>query len=191
MKIYNIHNNKNFRLKKSGKSRKKSDSSQLPLFQTTVHQLKTGGSPFEEALRLDEIGDPCAKEYYLRAIEEQENVADSHSNLGILESTTDRVKAFGYFLNALKVNPGHCEAHFNMANLYFEEKDFRLARLHYEIAAQADPAFPNIYFNLALVCIELDDLAKAEENLKLYINLVGKNRGQDAVDILEQIHKFK
>jgi tetratricopeptide (TPR) repeat protein len=191
MKIYNIHDNKSFKLKKSGKSRKKTDSSQLPLFETPVHQLKTADSFFEEALRLDELGDPCARNFYLHAIEEQENVADCYSNLGVLESQTDRTKAFGYFLNALKLNPGHCEAHFNIANLYFEEKDFRLARLHYEIASQADPSFPNIYFNLALVSIELDDLFKAEENLVIYINLVGEDKGRDAVDILEQINKLQ
>ncbi len=43
------------------------------------------------------------------------------------------------------------ESHFNLANLYFECGDMRLARLHYEIAAEIEPSFPNLYFNLALV----------------------------------------
>jgi len=29
--------------------------------------------------------------------------------------------------------------------------DFRLAQIHYEMAAEVDPTFANVYFNLALV----------------------------------------
>ncbi len=190
MKVYNIHDNKNFRLKRNRKSKKTSSTSQLPLFQTPVLRL-SGRTFFEEALRLDELGDPSAREYYLKAIEEKENIADSYSNLGIIEAAHDRMKAFGYFLKSIQFNPSHCEAHFNIANLYFEEKDFHLAKLHYEIAKEIDPVFPNIYFNLALVNIELNEIGKAEQNLKLYIDLVGVEEGSDAEEILFHIKNMR
>ena len=51
----------------------------------------------------------------------------------------------------MRHDPRHFESHFNLANLYFECGDLRLARLHYEFAAEIEPNFPNLYFNLGLV----------------------------------------
>src|SRR6266566_4951656 len=109
-------------------------------------------SRFEQALMLDERGDPKAAELYAKAIAEQDCVADAYCNLGIIESQKgNTTKAFDCFTTSLKYDPRHSEAHYNLGNLYFDLNDFRLAQIHYEMAAEVDPGFPNVYFNLALV----------------------------------------
>src|SRR5262245_49687474 len=109
---------------------------QLDLFPAPEAQIlnfESGLSVFEQALLLDERADLRAAELYVKAIEEQDCVADAYCNLGIIESKQgNTVKAFDCFSNALKREPRHAEAHYNLANLYFETDDFRLARLHYE-----------------------------------------------------------
>ena len=87
-------------------------------------QLPVRISPFEEALILHEQGDKRAVEMYHKAIAEGECVADAFCNLGILDyETKDIPKAFDHFTNALKADPRHFEAHFNLAHLYFEAGD--------------------------------------------------------------------
>jgi tetratricopeptide (TPR) repeat protein len=119
-------------------------------------------TPFEEALLLHERGDNRAAEMYARAIAEGEEVADAYCNLGILEFEAGRVSsAFNCFTYSLKYDPRHFEAHFNLANLYFESSELRLARLHYEIAAEIEPGCSNLFFNLGLVDAMLGELEAA------------------------------
>jgi DNA-binding transcriptional MerR regulator len=115
-------------------------------------QLPNRLSPFEEALLLHEQGDARATELYLQAIKTGESMADAHCNLGILEYEANHIpKAFDYFTCALKHDPRHFESHFNLAHLYFEAGDFRLARLHYEISAIIEPCSASVHFNLGLI----------------------------------------
>src|ERR1043166_3331792 len=123
-------------------------------------------SPFEQALQSDERGDAQADELYAKAIDQQDRIADSFCNLGILESKKgNTAKAFDCFTTCLKHDPRHLEAHYNLANLYFEVNDFRLAQIHYEIASEVDPSFANVYFNLALVQAINHELAAAVSTL--------------------------
>src|SRR5262245_48005182 len=128
---------------------------QLDLFSQPTAQIlsiESGLSPFEQALMCDERGDLKAADLYTRAIEEQDCVADAFCNLGIIESQKgNTTRAFDCFTTSLKHDPRHSEAHYNLGNLYFEVNDFRLAQVHYEMAAEVDPAFANVHFNLALV----------------------------------------
>ena len=125
-------------------------------------QLPFRLTPFEEALLLHERGDARAAEMYTRAIAEGEEVADAYCNLGILEFEAGRVpSAFNCFAHSLKHDPRHFEAHFNLANLYFESGDLRLARLHYEIAAEIEPGCSNLFFNLGLVDAMIGELEAA------------------------------
>jgi tetratricopeptide (TPR) repeat protein len=125
-------------------------------------QLPLKLSPFEEALLLHERGDARAGEAYERAIREGDCVADACCNLGILEFEADRIPAaFDCFTSALKHDPRHFESHFNLANLYFDNGDLRLARLHYELVAEIEPNFPNLYLNLGLVHAVNGDLDAA------------------------------
>ncbi len=175
------------------KRRKKDtdDPSQLSLFSgTTPHgarvvSLPSRLGPFEEALMLDERGDRLAAEKYWRAIEAGDGVADAYCNLGIIESHSGRAaKAYDCFTQSLKHDARHMEAHYNLGNLYFDDGDLRLARVHYEIAAEIDPNFPNTYFNLGLVLAITEDYAGAITALNKYKEIVSPAEGRKADELL-------
>jgi Flp pilus assembly protein TadD len=175
------------------RTRNPEDPAQLPLFTQPTAQvlrLATGLSLFEHALLLDEREDPTAAEFYQKAIAEQDCVADAYCNLGIIESKQgNTARAFDCFTNSLKHNPRHCEAHFNLGNVYFDINDFRLAQMHYEMAAEVDPSFPNVYFNLALVLSINNDLATAVRALTTYQELSSASDARKADEMLDVLRK--
>ncbi len=129
-------------------------------------QLPARLSPFEEALILHEQGEERATEMYMEAIHKGECVSDAYCNLGILDYEQNKIpKAFDHFTNALRYDPRHFESHFNLAHLYFEAGDFRLARLHYEISAVIEPGSASVHFNLGLIHAMDGDLAAAIASL--------------------------
>ena len=166
---------------------------QLHLFPQTTAQILDFGSEsgrFEQALILDERGDPKAAELYAKAIEEQDCVADAYCNLGIIESQKgNTTKAFDCFTTSLKYDPRHCEAHYNLGNLYFDVNDLRLAQVHYEMAGEVDPSFANVYFNLALVQAIRNDLRAAISALTRYQELVSPDEARHADELLLNLRK--
>jgi len=89
----------------------------------------------------------------------------------------------------LKHDPRHSEAHYNLGNLYFEVNDFRLAQIHYEMAAEIDPSFANVYFNLALVRAINNDPGAAIVALSKYQELVSEDEGRNAAELLQDLKK--
>jgi tetratricopeptide (TPR) repeat protein len=166
---------------------------QLNLFrqpEPQIHHLPSRFTPFEEALTLDEEGNPGAQEAYLKAILENDSTADAYCNLGILESKNrNSANAFDCFTKCLQLEPRHLEAHYNLANLYFEVNDYRLSKLHYEIAAEIEPEFPNIYFNLALVYALSDEYKDAINALYKYKELVPEEEGKKADNLLAGLQR--
>jgi tetratricopeptide (TPR) repeat protein len=73
-------------------------------------------------------------------------------------------------------------------NLYFELNDFRLAQIHYEMAAEVDPTFANAYYNLALVHSITNNFAAAIQVLTKYQQLSSE---EDARNANELLHTFK
>ena len=179
--------------KRARKKKELEKKGQLNLFkqgEPQIHHLPSRFTPFEEALMLDEQGNPGAQEAYLKAILENDSNADAYCNLGILESKNGNAsKAFDYFTRCLKLEPRHLEAHYNLANLYFEVNDYKLAKLHYEIAAEIEPEFPNIYFNLALVYALSDEYKDAINALYKYKELVPEDEGKKADNLLAGLQK--
>jgi tetratricopeptide (TPR) repeat protein len=169
-------------------SRRAEDPNQLDLFlpaPARITNFSAGLSPFEQALHSDERGDALAIELYAQAIEAKDRLADSYCNLGILESKQGHTaKAFDCFTTCLRHEPRHAEAHYNLANLYFEVNDFRLAQLHYELAAEVEPTFANTYFNLALVLALNADLSAAIASLVKYQHLAPKADARHADELL-------
>lgn len=170
------------------------DPNQLDLFSPARAQIlefsAPGLSTFEQALLSDERGDDRAAELYSKAIEQHDCEADAFCNLGIIESQNgNTLKAFDCFTTCLKHDPRHTEAHYNLANLYFDQNDFRLAQLHFEMAAQFDPKFANAYFNLALVLSINADSEGALRALAKYQDLVPEDEGQNAQQMIEDIKK--
>jgi len=166
---------------------------QLSLFSSSgaqVLRLPSDISPFEEALLLDERGDSHTEEAYRRAIAEGDSLADAYCNLGILESKAGRVaKAFDCFTKSLEHNPRHFESQYNLGNLYLDEGNVRLARMHYELAAKVEPGFPNLYFNLGLVHALNNDYPAALTMLRKYKELSPKDEGAKADELLENLKR--
>jgi tetratricopeptide (TPR) repeat protein len=173
--------------------RQAGDPNQLDLFLPPAARISSFApalSPFEQALLSDERGDSQAADLYARAIENRDCVADAFCNLGILESKKgNTAKAFDCFTTSLKQDPRHSEAHYNLANLYFEVNDFRLAQVHYEMAAEVEPSFANVYFNLALVQSINSELAAAINTLTRYQQLVSEDDARNADELLRNLRQ--
>jgi tetratricopeptide (TPR) repeat protein len=173
--------------------RRSDDPNQLDLFHAAPARITAftpTPSPFEQALQSDERGDLQAATLYAQAIESQDCVAAALCNLGILESKQgNTAKAFDCFTTCLKQDPRHALAHYNLANLYFEVNDFRLAQVHYELAAEVDPTFANVYFNLALVQSLNHDLAGAIAALVKYQQLAPAAEARHADELLRTLRQ--
>lgn len=167
------------------------DPHQLHLFPEPAAQILDFAPErgwFEQALLWDERGDPKAAELYQKAIEAGDCIADSYCNLGIIESQRGRTaKAFNCFTFCLQNNPRHSEAHYNLANLYFDVDELRLAKVHYEIAAEIDPSFANVHFNMALVQAISNDLPGSIRALARYKELVSEIDGRKADELLQTL----
>ena len=179
------------RVRKRG--RRADDPNQLDLFLpplARISNISSAFSTFEQALMCDERGDPQAADLYVRAIENHDCAADAFCNLGIIESRKGNTpRAFDCFTTSLKHDPRHSEAHYNLANLYFEVNDFRLAQIHYEIAAEVDPSFANVYFNLALVQSINSELSAAIGTLAKYQQLVSAEEAGHADELLRNLRQ--
>jgi tetratricopeptide (TPR) repeat protein len=139
---------------------------------SNVVRFPTAVSPFEEALLLDDRDENLAADRYWKAITDGDSVADAYNNLAIIECRRgNSEKAFNCFTNALETDPRHFEAHYNVANLYFETGDLRLAKLHYGIAAEIRPTDSKLFFNLALLNTLKGDFRAAITALSIYREL--------------------
>ena len=147
-------------------------------------------SPFEEALALDERADKRAPEAYRQAIGKGDSVADAFCNLGILEFEAGNIQAaFDHFTNSLRQDPRHFESHVNLASLYFDQEDLRLARLHYELAAEIEPNFPDIFFNLGLIHALNGDFRAAVKVLERAKQLSSGEEYLRVADLLSHLQK--
>ena len=175
------------------KRRRKKDLNRSEPFPSGVGQvlrLPTNISPFEEALLLDERDDGRAEESYRRAISEGDLVADAYCNLGIIESQAGRIaKAFDCFTKSLEHHSRHFESHYNLGNLYFEGDNLRLAKMHYELAAEINPTFPNLYFNLGLVLGLLEEKKAAIEAFVQYQRLTPPEERKNAEDLISGLKR--
>jgi tetratricopeptide (TPR) repeat protein len=155
-----------------------------------VVRIPKSVTPFEEALVSDERGDASAVDKYWKAITDGDSVADAYCNLGVIECRRNNVgKAFNSFTNSLEADPRHFEAHYNVANLYFETGDLRLAKLHYEIAAEIRPDNASVYFNLGLVHSLNEDYKAAILALSNYKELATDAQDRRADDLLDNLKR--
>ena len=175
------------------KKRRKENPDQLKLFSSVfgqIRRLPTNISPFEEALLLDERHDSRAEKSYWKAISEGDLVADSYCNLGIIESKAGRTtKAFDCFTKSLEHDSRHFESHYNLGNLYFEADNLCLARMHYELAAEINPAFPNLYFNLGLVLALLEEKKAAIDAFLKYQLVAPQEERKNADDLISRLKR--
>lgn len=126
--------------------------------------------PFEQGLACFERGDVAGAETsFQRATKTGDFAADAWTNLGVISACRGDVgEAFDRFTWALGLEPRHLEAQFDLACLYFEAEDLRLARLHFELCLIVEPGFADAYFNLGLACTILGDLRAGLTALERY-----------------------
>lgn len=143
-------------------------------------------SVFEEALFLDDQGQTkSARQYYQKAIKADDCAPDAYCNLGIIESQEGNYpKAIDCFTLCLKQNPRHYEAHYNLANLYAEVGNHALAKVHYGIAIEIEPAFPNSYFNLGLTLAMIREYKEAVQFLTQYRDLTPGEEHRQTDDLI-------
>jgi tetratricopeptide (TPR) repeat protein len=149
------------------------DGSQLNLFQEHRDvQILRHLNPFEKGLQLDEKNEELAEKLYQESIRTGVAVADAYCNLGILYAGKGQTaKAIDSFTHALIKDPRHTEAHYNLANMYYDAGNYQLALTHYEVASHMEDAFPEIIYNLALTQLCLDNRTEALTYLQKYIKM--------------------
>jgi len=171
------------------------DYGQLSLFSDPPAEakvVKMSGylSLFEEALALDEAGDERSREFYLKAIEAGDSVADAYCNLGVIESNAGNfVKAIDCFTNCLKFDPRHFEAHYNLANIYADAGNLKLAKLHYEIAIQIEPEFASSYYNLGVTLALDKQYAAAIKALSKYKGMAQLDEKINVEELIKSLER--
>jgi tetratricopeptide (TPR) repeat protein len=168
------------------------DFGQMNLFEQNQPSGKvvqfTTGKTFEEALTFDEQGNhEAALQAYRQAIKHGDRIADAYCNLGILKSRNNSIDAIDCFTRSLKAAPRHFQSHYNLANLYSEEKNYALAKLHYEVAIQIVPDFPNAYYNLGLVLALMKEYQPAIEALTVFKKLAPPNELGNTNELIESL----
>lgn len=139
---------------------------------------------------MDEQGEmEAARVAYRQAIKNGDRIADAYCNLGILESQNNSIAAIDCFTRSLKAAPRHFQSHYNLANLYSEEKNFALAKLHYQIAIQIVPDFPNAHYNLGLVLALMKEYQEAIEALKLFKKLAPPHELGNTNELIESLNR--
>ena len=183
------------RVKRRRKSVDLEKHGQLNLFNAPPHearivQFKSPIGLFERALQLDDQNDSKVKEAYQKAIEAEDCLADAYCNLGIIEfKEGNTVKAIDCFTKSLKLDPRHFESHYNLANLYSEIDDLKLAAVHYQMAAEVRPDYANLYYNLGLVQAMQEDVKDAIKSLEKFRGLSPKTNDHNADELLASLRK--
>lgn len=138
---------------------------------------------------LDERGDvDGAKRLYQKAIEAEDSVADAYCNLGIIAFGEEEfTEAVDFLTLSLRENPRHYQAHFNLANVYAEIGNTKLAQCHYQLAVKMKPDFSSAYFNLGLTLASLQKYSDAEQALRRYLELVDPQEQQPALDLIRTV----
>lgn len=177
------------------KKRRKPDPEeygQLNLFdQSKIISFPQSANFFEEALALDDVNNPRAEEYYLKAIQAGQSTADANCNLGIMYSgREDYVKAIDFLTRCLKEAPRHFEAHYNLANIYSDRGNLELAKMHYLLAIEIEPDFPNSYYNLGLVHITEKKYSEAIDAVNKYIELSPENDHKTSYELLKTLNSI-
>jgi tetratricopeptide (TPR) repeat protein len=181
-------------LKKVKKRRKPDpeDFGQLNLFDSSkVVELHKVKDYFEQAILLDDEGDDRAIEFYEKAIETRQSVADSYCNIGIIYyQKEDNAKAVNYFTQCLKEEPRHHEAHYNLGNVYSELENFSLAEFHYKLSIEIDPGFANSHYNYSLLLTSEKKYPEAVYYLTNYLNLAKDQANESQYSLLNTLKSF-
>jgi tetratricopeptide (TPR) repeat protein len=176
-----------FDLKPVRKTRaaKLEEHGQLNMFEqkqdTRIISINKDADNFESALQMHDSDIKKASALYRKAIDNGDHTSDAYCNLGILESLEGHESlAIDCFTKSLENDPRHYEAHFNLANIYADAGNLKLAKLHYEVAREVSDEDPSLHYNLAIVLASSELYDQALKSLKMYFNLYESGRDPDA-----------
>ena len=112
-----------------------------------------------------------AKQETLRALElrpDWEMAAYLHAQILLRESTAEAIA----FLEAfVKRNPSAHDAEFLLARALVGERRYDDAKRHFDTLLETYPDKPEIVYSVAILALQLDDKARAEEQLKHFVAL--------------------
>lgn len=162
---------------------------QLDLFAQTTRERslkpKLNASSFQTALEHDGVDDQSALQFYKAALDDAVHRSDALCNMGIVYARFgDTVRAIDSFTKCLVEDPRHLEAHFNLANMYYDLENYLLAASHYEVALSIDEFFADAKFNLALTYLALKEDSKASEMLEQYLETCPEEEKRSAEKLL-------
>ena len=130
-----------------------------------------------------------AVEHFTRVIELEPNFAPAYAALSLAYNNlrdhdvprAERVpKAKETALKALTLDPTLADAHFTLAELYFEQEwRFAEAEREYQLAIQYNPKAAEIYYRYATKLAELGKFAAAQEAMKRAAQLEPYSEHQD------------
>lgn len=107
-----------------------------------------------------------AAQLYRKALRRQPSNHVVCTKLGVLYGQAgDTATAFNYFRRSLNIQPRYAAAYLNWGNISLINGDTTLAIQEYELAIHCDSQMIEPYYNLAILYINLGDLAKARDNV--------------------------
>ena len=84
-------------------------------------------------------------------------------------------EALKHLFLAIVKDSNYYDAYFELARLYRNKKDFNKSLEYYYVAIKLLPTEPKTYIGLGILYLEINNLIKAEENLRKAIALDNKN----------------
>ena len=100
------------------------------------------------------------------AVDLRDNSPSAHATLGsLLMDSGNRQEAMGHLSRALELKPS-APTHFMLSAIYYEDGRQRRAINHLKQATQLDPEFGEAFYQLGLLCLEMNWRRKAQECFK-------------------------
>jgi tetratricopeptide (TPR) repeat protein len=88
-----------------------------------------------------------------------------------LENAGDAAGAMDRYLDALRLDPRFMQAHFNLAQLYYDNRQFVQAIQHFEQVLRFDPQNTPAHIQLARIFIQQGQRVLARNHLSAVLNV--------------------
>jgi len=144
--------------------------------------IKTGEALFAKG-RIEE-----AEKCFLELFEKDQDNPEILNNLGVVEHAKGAVKdAEEFFLKALAIKEDYLEALLNLVDLYQNAKRWKEASVHLERSIEIENKDANLFNQLGLIYLEMDDTVKALPALKKSLELNPEQKTvRDALNALKK-----
>lgn len=152
------------------KAKKKIDSLSKKFFKDAFLENLYGNI----LLSLEDL-DLAINKFEITANLEPDNAVVSYNLAICFLKKNNQEKALKYLFLAIDKDSNYYDAYFELARLHRNKKDFNKSVEYYHVAIKLLPTEPKTYIGLGILYLEINNLIKAEENLKRAIALDNKN----------------